>query len=79
MISNIDHPGNFPFSLFLGAYSTSTEYLRLNYLEIDHSLGPESAHSFRYFVCSVHFIYANSTVNIGPSTPLRCRDSDASQ
>ncbi|KAJ5920445.1 hypothetical protein N7516_011303 [Penicillium verrucosum] len=63
MISNIDHPGNFPFHTLLAP----TVHQRRN------------SHSLRYFVYSRHYTYAHLTVNIDPSTPLRCRDSDASQ
>ncbi|KAJ5617771.1 hypothetical protein N7537_002885 [Penicillium hordei] len=66
MISNIDHPGNFPFHTLSAPTSLIIPLLG-------------SAHSLRYLVYFAHYIYANSTMNIDPSTPLRCRDSDASQ
>lgn len=86
MISNIDHPGNFPFHTLLaptvhqrsipGSNASNWSFLTSQSLIIP-LLG--NSHSLRYFVYSRHYTYAHLTVNIDPSTPLCCRDSDASQ
>ncbi|KAJ6125168.1 hypothetical protein N7471_012485 [Penicillium samsonianum] len=78
---------DFPFSHTLGAYHSTSLY--------QLAQTPRSSLSWVYnnssfrncivlkvlcvlcVLCTL--LYANSTVNIDPSTPLRCRDSDASQ
>ncbi|KUM65073.1 hypothetical protein ACN42_g2004 [Penicillium freii] len=84
MISNIDHPETFPFHTL--SAPTSTEYPRLNRREliipkilVSNNSSFRKCTFFQVLCLLLYTFYANSTVNIAPLTPLRCRDSDASQ